>query len=138
MMFDSKSFIFVLLSNELILEYFIAVLSHLCAHPGCYEQIIRAGGVMALFLYLEEHRQDLPVTSRSIVALRRVHIFQLYDRNVIKIIFFVGQILIQGEIFEKTGQVNNGDDISCTLRSVAGLIARGGRDAGYSLFFKYF
>mmetsp|Transcript_126875 Transcript_126875/g.201152 ORF Transcript_126875/g.201152 Transcript_126875/m.201152 type:complete len:614 (-) Transcript_126875:8-1849(-) len=58
--------------NENILEFAIGVVSHLAVQSLCARQIADAGGVEALLLFLTEHREDLQVVSRSIVALRRV------------------------------------------------------------------
>lgn len=58
--------------NENILEYAIGALSHLAVQEECNQQLIKAGAVEALLLFLQEHREDLHVTSKSLVALRRL------------------------------------------------------------------
>lgn len=60
------------MQNENILEYAVGALSHLAVNDGCNEQLLRGGAVEALLLFLGEHREDLQVTSKCLVALRRV------------------------------------------------------------------
>jgi len=60
------------IDNENILEHAISVISHLAVHVGCNGQLVEAGAVEALLLFLEEHCEDLLVVSRSLVALRRL------------------------------------------------------------------
>jgi hypothetical protein len=62
----------IFMHNENVLEYAIGVVSHLAVHSVCARQIAEAGGVEALLLFLTDHREDLQVVSRSLVALRRV------------------------------------------------------------------
>lgn len=58
--------------NENVLEYAIGAISHLAVHPVCNEQLVQAGAVEALLLFLGDHREDLHIISKSLVALRRV------------------------------------------------------------------
>jgi len=58
--------------NENILEYAIGAISHIAVHDECNQQLIKAGAVEALLLFLGEHREDLQVVSKSLVALRRI------------------------------------------------------------------
>jgi len=60
------------MQNEMILEFALSVLSHVVVHDECCKQLIQAGGIEAILLFLEEHREDLPVVSRALVTLRRV------------------------------------------------------------------
>lgn len=60
------------MGNENILDYAIGVISHLAVQDDACRQLTEAGGVEALLLFLEEHREDLQVVSRSLVALRRL------------------------------------------------------------------
>merc|ERR1719384_1542791 len=60
------------IQNENILEYAIGALSHLAVHEACNRQLVSAGAAHALLLFLDEHREDLQVVSKSLVALRRL------------------------------------------------------------------
>jgi len=60
------------MQNENILEYAIGALSHLAVHEDCNRQLLQGGAVEALLLFLGEHREDLQVISKCIVALRRL------------------------------------------------------------------
>lgn len=60
------------IQNENILEYAIGALSHLAVHETCNQQLASAGAAHALLLFLDEHREDLQVVSKSLVALRRL------------------------------------------------------------------
>lgn len=58
--------------NENILEYAIGAISHLAVSDVCNEQLVGAGAVEALLLFLQEYQEDLQVTSKSMVGLRRI------------------------------------------------------------------
>jgi len=58
--------------NENILEYAIGAISHIAVHDACNEQLVKAGAVEALLLFVGEHREDLHVVNKSLLALRRV------------------------------------------------------------------
>lgn len=60
------------MTNENILEYAIGAISHIAVNATCNEQLIRAGSVEALLIFIEEHQEDLVVVSKSLVALRRL------------------------------------------------------------------
>lgn len=60
------------MNNENILEYAVGVISHLSVHPICGKNLVEAGGVEALLLFLREHNMDLQVICKSLVALRRL------------------------------------------------------------------
>lgn len=60
------------MQNENILEYAIGALSHLAVHEHCNQQLLQGGAVEALLLFLGEHREDLQVISKCVVALRRL------------------------------------------------------------------
>jgi len=60
------------MQNENILEYAISAVSHLAVHESCNQQLINGGAVEALLLFIGEHREDLAVVSKSLVALRRL------------------------------------------------------------------
>jgi hypothetical protein len=62
----------VFIQNENILEYAIQAISHLAVHEGCNLQLVEAGAVEALLLFLGEHGEDRDVVSKSLVALRRL------------------------------------------------------------------
>jgi len=65
------------LQNENILEYAIGALSHLAVQESCNRQLASGGAIQALLLFLDEHREDLQVVSKSLVALRRLLKFGL-------------------------------------------------------------
>jgi len=58
--------------NENILEYAVGVISHISVQSVCGRALIEAGAVEALLLFLREHKEDLQVITRSLVALRRL------------------------------------------------------------------
>lgn len=58
--------------NENILDYAIGAISHLAVNRGCNKQLLEAGAAEALLLFLAEHREDLMVVSKTLVALRRL------------------------------------------------------------------
>lgn len=60
------------MQNENILEYAIGVISHISVQPTCGRALVEAGAVEALLLFLREHKEDLQVVSRSLVAMRRL------------------------------------------------------------------
>jgi hypothetical protein len=60
------------MQNENILEMAIGVISHMAVHATTGQQLAEAGGVEALLLFLQEHKEDLQVIQRSLVALRRL------------------------------------------------------------------
>jgi len=60
------------MTNENILEYAIGAISHIAVHETCNRQLVEAGAVEALLLFLGDHREDLHVVSKSLVALRRL------------------------------------------------------------------
>jgi len=60
------------MSNENILEYAIGAISHIAVHDVCNKQLAESGAVEALLLFVGEHREDLQVVSKSLVALRRL------------------------------------------------------------------
>eukprot|EP00747_Dinoflagellata_sp_TGD_P209163 gnl/TRDRNA2_/TRDRNA2_82580_c0_seq1.p1 gnl/TRDRNA2_/TRDRNA2_82580_c0~~gnl/TRDRNA2_/TRDRNA2_82580_c0_seq1.p1 ORF type:complete len:613 (+),score=136.95 gnl/TRDRNA2_/TRDRNA2_82580_c0_seq1:44-1882(+) len=62
----------VFMNNENILDYAIGVLSHLAVHEVMNQQLLQAGAAEALLLFVGEHREDLQVISKSLVALRRL------------------------------------------------------------------
>jgi len=62
----------VFISNENVIEYAVGAISHLVVHEGCCAQLQRAGAVEALLLFVSEHKEDLQVVSKSLVALRKI------------------------------------------------------------------
>mmetsp|Transcript_87925 Transcript_87925/g.251981 ORF Transcript_87925/g.251981 Transcript_87925/m.251981 type:complete len:626 (-) Transcript_87925:317-2194(-) len=60
------------MQNENILEYAVGALSHLAVHSVCNQQLLGAGAVEALLLFLGDHREDLQVISKCLIALRRI------------------------------------------------------------------
>merc|ERR1711904_205817 len=60
------------MNNENILEYAIGAVSHLAMHDDCSQQLVAAGAAEALLLFLQEHREDRDVVSRSMTALLRL------------------------------------------------------------------
>lgn len=60
------------MANENILEYAIAALSHLAVDAACNRQLVEAGAAEALLLFCSQHREDLAVVAKSLVALRRL------------------------------------------------------------------
>jgi len=58
--------------NENVLECAISALSHIAVHDICNQQLVLAGAVEALLLFLGDHREDLQVVCKSLVALRRL------------------------------------------------------------------
>mmetsp|Transcript_88803 Transcript_88803/g.250140 ORF Transcript_88803/g.250140 Transcript_88803/m.250140 type:complete len:604 (+) Transcript_88803:112-1923(+) len=62
----------IFMHNEIILEYAIGAISHLALHPDCNRQLVEAGAVEALLLFLGEHSEDRDVVSKSLIALRRM------------------------------------------------------------------
>jgi len=60
------------LRNEHVLEYAILAISHLALHDGCAHQLLEAGALEALLLFLQEHGEDLLIASKSLVALGRL------------------------------------------------------------------
>jgi len=62
----------VFIGNENVIEYAVGAISHLVVHEGCCTQLQRAGAVEALLLFVSEHKEDLQVVSKSVVALRKV------------------------------------------------------------------
>lgn len=63
----------IFMRNENILEYAIGAISHLAVHEQGSQQLVWAGAIEALLLYISEHREDLEVVSKSLVALRRLN-----------------------------------------------------------------
>jgi len=78
----------IFMCNENILEYAIGAISHLAVHEQGSQQLVRAGAVEALLLYLSEHREDLQVVSKSLIALRRLN--KCADSTVIQHIACAG------------------------------------------------
>lgn len=62
----------VFISNENVIEYAVGAISHLVVHEGCCAQLQQAGAVEALLLFVSEHKEDLQVVSKSLVALRKI------------------------------------------------------------------
>lgn len=62
----------IFIGNENILEYAIGAISHLSVHETCNHQLITAGAVEALLLFIGDHSEDRDVVSRAVVALRRL------------------------------------------------------------------
>jgi len=62
----------IFMRNENILEYAIGAISHIAVHVACNKQLVKAGAVEALLLFLGDHKEDLQVVSKSLVALRRI------------------------------------------------------------------
>jgi hypothetical protein len=60
------------MQNENILEYAIGAISHIAVHESCNSQLIKGGAIEALLLFIGEHREDLAVVSKALVALRRL------------------------------------------------------------------
>jgi len=58
--------------NEHILELAIGVISHLSVHHLCGRGLVEAGAVEALLNFLQDHKEDLQVVTKSLVALRRL------------------------------------------------------------------
>lgn len=61
------------MTNENILEYAVGALSHLAVHPESNRQLIQAGAIEALLLFLGDHREDLQVVAKCVLALRRIY-----------------------------------------------------------------
>jgi len=68
------------MGNENILEYAVGAISHIAVHDVCNKQLVQAGAVEALLLFLGDHREDLHVVCKSLVALRRL-LKQSQDRH---------------------------------------------------------
>eukprot|EP00929_Paragymnodinium_shiwhaense_P118747 TRINITY_DN90664_c0_g1_i1.p1 TRINITY_DN90664_c0_g1~~TRINITY_DN90664_c0_g1_i1.p1 ORF type:complete len:630 (-),score=155.50 TRINITY_DN90664_c0_g1_i1:56-1945(-) len=60
------------LTNENVLEYAVNAISHMATHAACCRQLVEAGAVEALLLFLGEHCEDRDVVAKSVVALRRL------------------------------------------------------------------
>mmetsp|Transcript_20893 Transcript_20893/g.53080 ORF Transcript_20893/g.53080 Transcript_20893/m.53080 type:complete len:587 (-) Transcript_20893:129-1889(-) len=57
--------------TEMILELAIGAVSHLVMDKGCHAMFVEAGGVEAILLFLEEHKDDLGVMQKAMLCLRR-------------------------------------------------------------------
>eukprot|EP00927_Polykrikos_kofoidii_P024523 TRINITY_DN22292_c0_g1_i1.p1 TRINITY_DN22292_c0_g1~~TRINITY_DN22292_c0_g1_i1.p1 ORF type:complete len:639 (-),score=105.53 TRINITY_DN22292_c0_g1_i1:229-2145(-) len=62
----------VFMGSENILEYAIGAISHIGVHHECNRQLLEAGAIEALLLFLGQHHGDRELVSKAVVGLRRL------------------------------------------------------------------
>lgn len=86
----------IFMSTENVLEHAVGAISHLAAHPSCNRQLVEAGAVEALLLFLGVHGEDRDVVAKALVALHRLLRFSAGGTNGQDNIALLKQIALAG------------------------------------------